>query len=113
MDTTPNQEAPTTDTKTTKPTLAERALFEFKRLRNEALTKNGHTKFAETEQMHVIIGLINWMTSDDEASAEGTDSIAVLVQAVANASAYAQLLDKHGVITRAARGSGGSKAKFV
>ena len=94
-------------------TLNEKAKAAFLTARDKAITKNGNTKFAEAEQMEVIEAMVEFLVNDEEAAAEGFDSIRPFIQSVANASAYAQLLDKHGKITRATRGSGGSKAAFV
>ncbi len=110
---TENTQAVETPAVEVKPTLAQRAEKAFKTARNAAIAKNGFTKFAEAEQMAVIEAMVDFMQSDEEAELEGFDAIRPFIQAVANASAYAQLLDKHGKITRATRGSGGSKASFI
>lgn len=94
-------------------TLNEKAKLAFITARDKAIAKNGHSKFAEAEQMEVIEAMVDFMQNDEEAQVEGFDSIRPFIQAVANASAYAQLLDKHGKIKRAQRGSGGSKANFI
>ena len=91
----------------------EKAKAAFIAARDNAIAKNGATKFAEAEQMAVFEAMVEFLVNDEEASAEGFDSIRPFIQAVANASAYAQLLDKHGKIKRAQRGSGGSKANFI
>ncbi len=94
-------------------TLNEKAKLAFITARDKAIAKNGFTKFAEAEQLEVIEAMVDFMLNDEEAQVEGFDSIRPFIQAVANASAYAQLLDKHGKIKRAARGTGGSKAAFI
>ena len=102
-----------TPTEVKEPTLVDRAQAAFKAARDTAIAKNGHTKFAEAEQMAVIEAMFDFAANDAEASAEGFDSIAPFVKAVANASAFAQLLEKNGKITRAKKGTGGSKAGFA
>lgn len=95
-------------------TLAQRAEKAFKDARDRAIAKTNFSKFAEAEQMQVIEAMFDFAASDEEAAAEGFDSIRPYIHAVANASAYAQLLEKHGKLpNRAKKGTGGSKAAFI
>lgn len=102
-----------TPVETPAATLAQRAEKAFKDARDAAIAKNGFTKFAEAEQLRVFEAMVEFLTNDEEALTEGFDAIRPYVQAVANASAFAQLLEKNGKITRAKKGTGGSKAGFA
>lgn len=90
-----------------------KVLAAFKAKRDEVIAANGHTKFAESEQLAVIEALVDLLVNDADVAAEGYGAIAPAIAAVSNASAYAQLLEKSGKITRSKKGSGGAKSAFA
>jgi len=102
-----------TNTATATPSVADKVKATFKAARNTALEKNGHTRFAEAEQLAVIEALVDLLVNDEAVALEGYGAIAPAVAAVANASSFAQTLEKNGIITRNKKGGGGSKAEWT
>ncbi len=95
----------------TKPTLQVRLVTAFKAKRQAVLAKTSFTKFGEAEQLALIEFLVDFLVNDEEASAEGFDAIRLPMAAISNASAYAQKLEKAGIIARSKKGTVGGNAK--
>lgn len=95
----------------------------FKEHRDKVLAASGNTRFAEKEQLEMIKFLVDLLVNDPDIASEGYGEYAVddkpgtgiapFVQAVSNASAFAQLLEKKGKIIRAKKGIGGAKSAMA
>lgn len=60
----------------------------------QQVKKGGGVRWGEAESVAVITGMIDWLLSNDEAMAEGSDCIGQQIREVVNPSSFAQRLEK-------------------